>query len=102
MKVIPPIKVRDMEFIEGNCTREIAERNGAIMANGQKNYYRVMIMKGQLDLQERKRGAGTVTSIRAVKAGSRGGIKQVAQDLLFMTSENAKPFPICNPLFHMT
>jgi hypothetical protein len=47
MKVIPPIKVKDMEFIEGNCTREIAERNGAIMANGQKNYYRIMVMKGQ-------------------------------------------------------
>jgi len=47
MKVIPKIAVKDMEFIEGNCTRKIAERNGAIMANGQINYYRVMFMKGQ-------------------------------------------------------
>ena len=46
MKVIPAIKVADMEFIEGNCTREIAERNGAIMSNGMPNYYRIEFMKG--------------------------------------------------------
>lgn len=36
-----------MEFIEGNGNRRIYERNGAIMSNGQINYYRVAFMKGQ-------------------------------------------------------
>lgn len=36
-----------MEFIEGNGTRSIYERNGAIMSNGEINDYRVAVMKGQ-------------------------------------------------------
>lgn len=47
MKVIPSIRVKDMEFIEGNGNRRIYERNGAIMSNGQVNAYRVAFMKGQ-------------------------------------------------------
>jgi len=47
MKQIPSIKVKDMEFVDGPVYRVIAERNGAIMSNGEINYYRVMFMKGQ-------------------------------------------------------
>jgi hypothetical protein len=49
MKVIPNIKVSDMEFLDPGsiCTRKVAERNGAIMSNGEINYYRIQFMKGQ-------------------------------------------------------
>lgn len=47
MKVIPSIKVKDMEFIEGNGNRKIYERNGAILSSGERNKYRIAFMKGQ-------------------------------------------------------
>jgi hypothetical protein len=47
IKIIPNIRVKDMEFIDGNGNREIYKRNGAIMSNGQVNDYRVAFIKGQ-------------------------------------------------------
>lgn len=47
MRQVNTLKVCDMEFIEGNATRKILERNQAILSGGGVNYYRVMFMKGQ-------------------------------------------------------
>jgi hypothetical protein len=46
-RVMPKIKVIDMEFIEGNVTKDIAERNGAILSRGGINAYRHAFLKGQ-------------------------------------------------------
>lgn len=47
MKIIPNIKVKDMDFTEGIVTRAFALKNGAICSTGRKNAYRYSFLKGQ-------------------------------------------------------
>lgn len=46
MKVIPSIKVKDMDFAEGIITRAFAIANGAICSTGRPNAYRYSFLKG--------------------------------------------------------
>jgi len=45
--VIPNIKVKDMDFIDGDITREMRIDNGAELSSGGGNAYRIAFMKGQ-------------------------------------------------------